>query len=69
MVHRCSWLHRSWSREYIAASSDGQVSAFANGRSKAIKGTLQQLPQQIPLRVSTDNTSRLVAGGYVQVSP
>lgn len=31
MVHRCSWLHSSWSREHVADSSDGQVRALLAG--------------------------------------
>lgn len=37
MVHRYSWLYRSWSREYITAPSDGQVSLVSE-QSNVIEG-------------------------------
>ena len=37
MVHRCSWLYRSWSREHVAASTDGQVSALITDEAMQLK--------------------------------
>jgi len=37
MVHRRSWLHRSWSREHITASSGGQVRALLTDKAKQLR--------------------------------